>query len=115
MPLYYAMGLSKQEVLESNPAELEYVFEAQKIKTRMQDENDWRSGMYVHSALICALDSCFNGKKAQSKYPDEPMLKHAIMDEKDKIKEADVFWEQLHTMQKNFEISKGKGEIDGNN
>ena len=70
--MYVALGLTKQEVLEACPMEVEYVFEAQKIRKRLDDQSNWELGMYIESAVATAVEHNLAGYKARSSYVKEP-------------------------------------------
>lgn len=57
-----------------NPKKLEYCFKGYKMRREMEDREAWLNwGAYGTSALIFSIDHCLNGKKAQSKYIEEPI------------------------------------------
>ena len=84
--MYVALGLTKQEVLDACPAEVEYVFEAQKIRKRLDDQSNWELGMYIESAVATAVEHNLAGRKARSEYVKEPFT-HKQDDEKRKLKD----------------------------
>lgn len=47
----------------------------------MRDEENWFMGLYVESAVRTAIDRSFNGKKATSKYIEEPILQTVCADD----------------------------------
>lgn len=85
--MYVALGLTKQEVMESCPVEVEYVFEAQKLRKRMDDQANWELGMYVESAVATAVEHNLAGRKARSKYVNEPFSKKLEDSEKSNRKQ----------------------------
>ena len=70
--MYVAFGLTKQDVMDGCPRELEYVFKAQKIRKKMSDINNWELGMYIESAVATAVEHNLAGYKARSTYVKEP-------------------------------------------
>ena len=70
--MYVALGLTKNEVMSACPVEVEYVFEAQKIRKRLDDQSNWELGMYIESAVSTAVEHNLAGRKARSEYVDEP-------------------------------------------
>lgn len=72
--MYVALGLTKQEVIEACPAEVEYVFEAHKIRKRLDDQSNWELGMYIESAVSTAVEHNLAGRKARSEYVKEPFI-----------------------------------------
>lgn len=73
--MYVALGLTKQEVMEACPCEVEYVFEAQKIRKRLDDQSNWELGMYIESAVATAVEHNLAGRKARSEYVKEPFMR----------------------------------------
>ena len=55
--------------------EVEYVFEAQKIRKRMDDQSNWELGMYIESAVAVAVEHNLAGHKARSEYVKEPFVR----------------------------------------
>ena len=74
-------------------------------------------GNYVISAFSVVLDACFNGKKAKSEYPDEPVLIRAEkrnkgLAEEEKRVQRMAFIAKLEIMKSNFDAThKTKSEI----
>ena len=68
-------GLSVDDIDWSCPAELEPYNKAHSMEQKERDEHLWSMGIYVESAVRTAIDRSFNGKKAASKYIDEPILR----------------------------------------
>lgn len=105
-----SLGLTKSEVLDSAPIDLEYIFEAERLRLKKQDEEAWRNGIYFQNAMEVAIDRRFNGRKATSRYFEEPLLKEALMTEEEKEarnkKYLKEFFAGLKAMQKNFELEK---------
>ena len=67
-------GLSVDDIDWGCPSELEPYNKAHSMEQKEQDEQLWSIGIYVESAVITAIDRYFNGKKATSKYIEEPIL-----------------------------------------
>lgn len=77
-----ALGCTKDEVMEHCPFELDYVFEAQKIRKKMDDQSNWELGIYIESAVATAVEHNLAGYKARSKYIEEPFSSKIDKDEK---------------------------------
>lgn len=64
-------------------------------------------GSYAISALIVAIDACFNGKNSKAEYIDLPLLateeEREAKRERDLQKQRDEFLQMLLGMQNNFE------------
>lgn len=69
-----AIGVPYDLFWHLNPTKLESFTDAFELKRKMRDEENWFIGLYVESAVRTAIDRSFNGKKATSKYIDEPIL-----------------------------------------
>lgn len=48
--------------------------EAQHLREIREDEYAWNNGKYITLAVMTALDTAFNGKKATTKYPEKSFL-----------------------------------------
>ena len=100
--------------MESCPKELEPYNKAHKMNIVEQDnlQHMWW-GNYGISALRFAIDHCLNGKKANTKYLKEPILKQKFendgLTEEEIQKQRELFVAKLQVMQTNFELSK-KGQ-----
>lgn len=80
-----------------------------------RDEEMWRMGIYVQSAVATAVEHNLAGKKARSKYLEQPLLIDAKKQEehlsRDKRKEqAELFFAKLNIMKANFDIEKKQSE-----
>lgn len=83
------------------------------MRREMEDREAWLNwGSYGTSALIFSIDHCLNGKKAQSKYIDKPIMERVDIanDEKELQKQRKAFLAGLMAMQANFELSHPKKE-----
>ena len=100
--------------MDSCPKELEPYDIAYNMKLQEQDylQHLWW-GNYGISALMFAIDHCLNGKKANTKYLKEPILKQTFendgLTEEEIQKQRELFVAKLQVMQTNFELSK-KGQ-----
>ena len=80
---------------------------------KIKDEEMWMWwGNYGISALIVAIDRCFN-KKANAEYIKEPILSKTFendgLTEEEIQKQRELFVAKLQVMKTNFELSK-KGQ-----
>ena len=110
--MYVALGLTKQEVMDACPIEVEYVFEAQKIRKRMDDQSNWELGMYIESAVAVAVEHNLAGHKARSEYVKEPFVRK-IEREQAQANSMAAYKElvaRLLTWQANWELEHGKTE-----
>ena len=81
-----AFGLTKAEVMEGCPFELEYVFEAQKIRKRLDDQSNWELGIYIESAVTTAVERNLAGRKARSEYVKEPFTRSLDVENEERKK-----------------------------
>lgn len=104
--MYVALGLTKQEVMDACPVEVEYVFEAQKIRKRLDDQSNWELGMYIESAVATAVEHNLAGRKARSEYVKEPLMRTVERDDNEKRKLKDnnkLLMATLSTWAKNWQ------------
>ena len=85
MPYYIAVGIDKHTIDISCPKELAPYEEAHRIKIMELDSLNWYSGMYVLSAVSTAIDRCFNGKKSQLEYIEQPALAEMNLSEEERF------------------------------
>lgn len=64
-PLYMAMGMSYDEFWHSTADELKATRKAYEYKKKIEDEKEWRLGIYVNNAIGSVIDKHF-------KYPTQP-------------------------------------------
>lgn len=68
--------------MHSTPKVLRAYDKAHIIKRQMEDESAWHIlGNYGLSALTVAIEHCLSGKKAKSKYIEQPVLAKINADE----------------------------------
>lgn len=114
MPKYLSIGVSYERFMNSCPKELEPFVEAERLKILRQDEDMWVMGMYVQSAVAVAIEHCLAGKKAKSKYLENPLRENTetennVSEEKLK-KMREEFVAQLMLMKANFDLEKEKND-----
>lgn len=63
-------------------------------------------GNYGLSAVFVAVEHCLAGKKAISKYIEEPILSQFQFSEEEKQKEVDLFFEREKARRINFKRNK---------
>lgn len=106
----YGYGLKATDIDIMTPRELNPYLEAYNLRNKAEDKNRWEQGLYFHSAVISALDVCFNGKKATSKYVEKPFLQmeEDKSNDDENLKKAKLLFANLAVMQSNFNIEKEK-------
>lgn len=116
--MYVAFGLTKSEVMEACPMELEYVFKAQKLRKKMSDINNWELGMYIESAVATAVEHNLAGYKARSSYVKEPFSETIANNENEKKKLLNnnkLLMATLETWATNWELEHGKQKTEESN
>lgn len=104
-------GFTVKDIDSSCPADLEPYAEAYKLEMKQRDREMWMWwGEYGLAATSVAVDHCLNGRKAQSKYIDKPIIERADIanNEKEIQKQRKAFLAGLMAMQANFELSHPK-------
>ena len=112
-----AMGVSYKDFWSLNNRTLKVIMEGYRLRRKVADEQDWLRGRYMFDAINIALSNAFRSKnEAASDYFDlikKPYLAEGEikqeMDEEEKQRQRDLLMAQLETMQRNFEMSHGKG------
>lgn len=121
LPLYLSIGVSKEEFMDSTPAELKPYLEAEKIRQKRKDAELWQAGIYETSATFTAVANALMGKKSKAEYLKKPLLESAeeekrkqegILSEEEKKKQRNALLASLQLMQANFELNHEKGRQD---
>ena len=107
-------GFTVDDIDWSCPSELEPYAKAHNMYLEENDSLAWRSGIYMHSAIIVALDEAFNGRNAKSKYMEQPILSqfgnsHELTDE-EIDRQVDLFFKQQNAMRINWKRNHRKSE-----
>ena len=87
------------------PYELDYVFEAQKLRKKMEDTNNWELGIYIQSAVATAVEHNLAGYKARSKYIEEPMSRKIDREEQALRNNNNLLFASLDTWGKNWKMA----------
>ena len=103
--MYVALGCTKDEVMTHCPYELDYVFEAQKLRKKMEDTNNWELGIYIQSAVATAVEHNLAGYKARSKYIEEPMSRKIDREEQALRNNNKLLFASLDTWGKNWKMA----------
>lgn len=100
------MGLEREFIDDSCPAELEPYVKAHKIKMHEIDSQNWQLGIY----FMRAISVCFNFSNEKREYFDKPMLEQIEYEKTDEYKKImqEKLFASLKVMQSNFERNKGK-------
>lgn len=100
------MGLEKDFVDESCPADLEPYIKAHKIRMHEIDSQNWQLGLY----FMRAISVCFNFSKEKIEYFDKPILEQIEYEQTAEYKKLaqEKLFASLKIMQANFERNKKK-------
>lgn len=100
-------GFTTHDIDMSCPADLKPYLLAYEQEQAIKDRQAWSwIGSYGISALIFAIDHCFNGRKATTKYVGSANVDREEYEEKEAQKQRDLFVAGLMAMQANFEMNK---------
>ena len=81
-------GFTIDDIDWSCPADLEPYGKAYKLQMQQQDSQLYTMGIYTLSAVAVAVEHCFAGEKAKTKYIKEPFLSKAF--ENDGLTEQEI-------------------------
>lgn len=101
-------GLSVENIDMSSPADMKPYLKAHREEIKEKDCLAWMSNQYTLSAVSVAIERCFAGKKAKSKYIEKPILQsmldnYGLTEEEiiqKEIQEAILFEEKSMVMSK---------------
>ena len=101
-----AIGLDREFIDDSCPADLEPYVQAHKIKIKEQDTANWQLGIYFMRAMAV----CFNFSKEKVEYFERPMIEQMEYEQTKeyRIAQQEKLFAALKIMQDNFNRSRGK-------
>lgn len=109
------MGVSWKEFWGMNPHIIKLLMKGHEEKIKEQDYLAWLFGQYTLSSTIVAVEKCFAGRKAKSKYIEKPILSEieqkqektnsAKLTEEEKKKQTEKLFMQLKIMGANFNLN----------
>lgn len=112
MPFALAIGVPYEIFWKLTPNKLPSFYKAYKLKKKIEDENMWRMGQYIMSALDSTVcnNTFWKGKNGKpSKYIEKPILQqleernsNKILTEDEKQAQLDKFVMSLKIMESNF-------------
>lgn len=97
-PIYMSYGMSYHDFWFGPAFMTKFYRDANKLRTRQQDENNWMIGMYVYEAVLdCAPVLHAFSKKGTKPlpYPDKPFLLDKLSDKTEAEKEQEKENERL--------------------
>ena len=108
MPNALAIGVPYELFWHLTPKRLSAFYKADEIALKRRDAEMWHMGQYVLSAVSVAIDHCLNGKKAKSKYIDEPIMRKnrdsGELSEEEIKRQREAFVAMLMAKKSNFEL-----------
>ena len=112
MPNALAIGVPYELFWHLSPRKLNAFYKADEIILKRKDAEMWHLGQYILSAVSVATDHCLNGKKAQSKYIEQPLMRIKASQEQlseDELKvQREIFVAMLMAKKTNFELNNKK-------
>lgn len=119
LPYYLFLGVSESEFWDSCPADLKPYEKAFEMKQKIQDENMWRMGIYIQNSVSVAIEHNLAGRKAKSKYLEEPILRSVErkketdrpLTEDEKKEQTEQLFMRLRLMQSNFNLNNKGGSV----
>ena len=111
LPHYLCIGVSKNDFFSSTPKILKACDKAHEEKIKTMDALAWQfCGSYILSAVSVAVDHCLNGRKATTKYLEEPVMQkkevgHEEMSEDEIKRQREMFVAKLMIMKSNYELN----------
>lgn len=97
-----------------SPKKLNAFYKADEIALKRRDAEMWHLGQYILSAVLTATDHCLNGKKAHSKYIEQPLMrinngnKDNELTKEEIQKQREAFVAMLMAKKINFELNNKK-------
>ena len=119
MPYALLIGMSASEFWQSNPHTMKPYTKSYMLRKEQNDNGMWIMGQYILSAVSVSLEHCLSGKKARSKYLEQPILKDYFQNqdltqeerdrkELEKMLSAERQWQARYKTQGLPETVKGK-------
>lgn len=109
------LGITYNEFWEMNPHIINIYVEgrikSEELRQKRENQFAWLQGMYMCEALTSTVGNMFKEKNSKPfEYPDKPLefediQEHRLTEEEIEL-QRNLFWQQLHIMQSNFELSK---------
>ena len=111
MPKALEIGISEREFWSLNPHKINIRINVYNSLQKQKDEDMWHLGMYIHRAVLSAIDKCLGGKL---EYFDKPMYEQAKEENKEltedeKLQQVKALFTSLEIMQGNFERNHKNG------
>lgn len=116
--MFLSFGVTKSEFLDSTPRDMECYIEAEKMRIRRRDTENWQMGMYNLSAFGTALSKALNGRKSHAEYRKTPIYEEIEelqkpeeeLTEEEKERGRKNLLMSLQIMQTNFEMNHSGGD-----
>lgn len=106
-------GLSVDDIDWSSPTDMKPYLKAHEEELKEKDYLAWLSNQYTLSAVSAAVEHCFAGRKAKSKYIEKPIMQEIAkkqaekkpLTEENKKKQTEKLFMQLRIMGANFNLN----------
>ena len=111
-------GFTAEDIDNSCPADLKPYEKAYMLEQENRDIQMWGwMGAYVQKAMICAMDSILNGKKAKVEYFEKPIFGKQTKEDKelteDEIRQLRLQHRlDMEVMKANFDLTHPKKEVN---
>lgn len=111
-------GLTVHDIDMSCPADLKPYLLAYEQEQGIKDRQAWSwIGSYGISALVYAIDHCFNGKQAKTEYVKSPLVDNTqYINTEDSIRQQrEAFALKMKTMKMNWDLTHPNKDKDSRN
>ena len=93
------------------------------LKQDIKDRDMWTLGIYIHSAVVTAVEHCLVGSKAKSEYIKRPLRESIAIDEErqrektvnEEKQAAEHTFLKLQIMQANYNLAKQRKRLKQEN
>lgn len=113
-------GFTAEDIDNSCPTDLKPYEKAYMFEQENRDMQMWGwMGAYAQKAMICAMDSILNGKKAKVEYFEKPIFGKQTKEDKelteDEIRQLRLQHRlDMEVMKANFDLTHPKKEVTNN-
>lgn len=102
-------GITVHDIDMSCPNDMKPYLLAYEQEQVIKDRQAWNwIGSYGVSALMVAIDHCFNGKKAKTEYVKSPITDMPKINQQEIQRQREAFLMSLQAMKANWELTHPK-------
>lgn len=108
----FSVGIHIEEFKHLTPKKLGYCLKGYGVGQKRRDEEMWRMGLYIQSAVSTAVEHNLAGRKAKSKYIDKPLLQEIEAKNNKEMQQEEIerqrllFISKMNIMKANFDLAK---------